>query len=123
MSDINEPAAVIKHGGTLADWQASTDRVPVFHIVKTSETEGEPDVVTDYTMPRTPNAGLALKYLKTARRSAPDLAMSWLIETAVGAEGYDALSDEPGLTSADLEAIVAKVQKIALGGLENPKGS
>lgn len=123
MSDINEPAAVVTHGATLAEWQASQDRVPVFHIAKAAEVEGDPNVVTAYTMPRSPNAGLALKYLKTARRQAPDLAMSWLIETAIGVEAYDDLSDEASLTQADLESIIAKIQKIALGGLEDPKGN
>lgn len=124
-------------------WEDATDRVPVFSIVKPNPKAGEPiegsdaddyegpvnepaSITVTHTMPRKPNAGLGLAYLKQARRQGPDVAASWLIETAVGPDAYDDLVDE--LSGAGLEGdkilehIVAKIQTIALGGLEAPKG-
>lgn len=125
------------------EWALSADRAPVFSIVKTkpnpdydatlaySEDEvAPPSTLTEtvtHSMPAKPNAGLALAYLKLARRRSPDEAMSWLIETAVGVEAYDDLVEElAGVGDqgpAILEGIVRKIQVIAMGGLEGPKGS
>lgn len=130
-----------------AEWQASDERVVLFTVTKREpnpEAEGlEPNEqgaryrdgvlvpetverVIEYTMPKRPNAGLALAYLKRARRTDPDQAMSWLIEQAVGTEGYDALADElanPAISDplGVLRDIVGRIQKVALGGLEAPK--
>lgn len=114
----DESVVTLKHSSEA--WADSTDRVPVFTVVD-SEGNG-----TDYTMPRKPNAGIALGYLKAARKQGPDLAMSWLIETAVGEEGYDALVDDLAGYDGDpqlvLQSIVTKIQTISMGGLEAPKG-
>lgn len=128
----DQPAATFQHSNAAAEWKASTDRVPVFDVVKKVELDGEgngdlmPEVTT-YTMPAKPNAGLGLAYLKQARRLGPDVAASWLIEEAVGEDGYDALTEElAGLDEGQdstliLQSIVTKIQTIALGGLEAPK--
>jgi hypothetical protein len=123
----DEPVATIQH--TADEWAASTDRVPVFTVTRNA-TEGEgderaePELVT-YTMPRKPNVGLALRYLRMARKQSPDVAMSWLIEEAIGEEGYDALAEELASMGEDgktlLKTIAEKVQTIAAGGLESPK--
>jgi hypothetical protein len=130
-----------------ADWQGSPERVVLFTVTKTDpnpEAEGLEtnehgalyrdgvlipktiERVIEYTMPKRPNAGLALEYLKRARRTDPDQAMSWLIEAAVGVDGYDALADElanPDVVDplAVLRDLVGRIQKVALGGLEAPK--
>lgn len=131
-----------------AEWQASTDRKVLFTVTKR---EPNPDIegrtpgedgtvrnddgslvppfierVIEHSMPARPNAGLALEYLKRARRSDPDQAMSWLIETAVGEQGYDDLAGElanPDVADplAVLRDLVGRIQKVALGGLEAPK--
>lgn len=130
------------------EWQASADRRVLFTVTKrepnpdiAGRTPGEDGVVRnedgsivppfiesviEHTMPNRPNAGLALEYLKRARRSDPDQAMSWLIEAAVGEQGYDDLVIElanPDITDplAILRDLVARIQKVALGGLEAPK--
>lgn len=113
MSDTTK-TPTIEHAAD--EWANSTERVLVFTIV----TDG---VAKEYTMPARPNGGFALKYLKLARRQGAEFALSWLLETAIGAEAYDDLSDEPDLTQDDLKTIAERVQKIALGGLESPKGS
>lgn len=129
-------------------WQASEERTLLFTVTKR---EPNPDIegrapgddgvvrnedgsivpafietVVEHTMPKAPNAGLALDYLKRARRTDPDQAMSWLIEAAVGEQGYDDLVTE--LANPDvkdpmgvLRDLVARIQKVALGGLEAPK--
>lgn len=112
-----------------AEWRASDERAVLFTVTKhdpeANDGQGG-DRVIEYTMPARPNAGLALEYLKRARRTDPDQAMSWLIEAAIGAEGYDALVDE--LANPDiadpmgvLRDLVTRIQRVALGGLEAPK--
>lgn len=130
------------------EWAESTDRVLLFSVTKREpnpdiegRTPGDDGVVRnddgsivppfvetviEHTMPKRPNAGLALEYLKLARRSDPDQAMSWLIEKAVGEQGYDDLVIElanPDVTDpmAVLRDLVGRIQRVALGGLEAPK--
>lgn len=124
-------------------------RVPIFTIVKELENEdGTPKMVEEpgweadpevlgeqsaplvratenieYSMPATPNAGLALKYLKMARTQSAEVALGWIFELAIGSEAYDALSDETDLDPDVLAALMFTVQQRALGGLDAPKGS
>jgi hypothetical protein len=147
ITEINTKAkrdqAVVTFEHSDADeWANSPVRAPVFSIVKhvpnpELETFDGPDEERDrlprtieetvtHTMPARPNAGLALAYLREARRKSPDEAMSWLIETAVGVDGYDDLVNELATVGDQgrivLEGIVRKIQVIAMGGLEAPKG-
>lgn len=130
------------------EWAASTDRKLLFSVTKREpnpEVEGRTpgedgavrnddgsivppfiETVIEHTMPARPNAGLALEYLKRARRSDPDQAMSWLIEAAVGEQGYDDLvvelaNPEVKDPMGTLRDLVASIQRVALGGLEAPK--
>lgn len=116
------------HSDAAREWANSPERETLFTVErKTGEADefGNPIVASiDYTMPARPNAGLALQYLRMARRDNPDVAMSWLIETAIGEEGYDALVDE--LAGEEdpvsvLRSITEKIQRVALGGLDGPK--
>lgn len=131
-----------------AQWAASTDRKVLFTVTKREPNpaidgreRGEDGAVrnddgsivpaflervVEHSMPNRPNAGLALAYLARARRTDPDIAMSWLIEQAVGADGYDDLIIElanPDIADplAILRDLVGRIQRVALGGLEAPK--
>lgn len=126
------PRFITKDSTPADDWASSPEREVVFSVERRHDADGDgdaaPEVETvDYTMPARPNVGLALQYLKRARREGADLAMSWLIETAVGAEGYDALTDElsrltdPTEAQSVLQGVVERIQKVALGGLDAPK--
>lgn len=136
---IGEPIAVLRHSDAATTWATSEDRTIVFSVTRPNPdrdypielAEGQVDerpreLRHDYTMPATPNAGLGLAYLKRARENA-DVAMSWLIETAIGSDGYDALTDElSGVTDGNeatriLQGVVERIQRVALGGLEAPK--
>jgi hypothetical protein len=129
MSDTNAPINFRHERDYRAEWNATEDRKVLFTVTKLDHDEhgnviGERTV--EHTMPNKPNAGLALEYLKRARRMDPDIAMSWLIEAAVGPEGYDDLTDElanPDIADplAILRDLTARIQKVALGGLEAPK--
>lgn len=131
----------LRRGKSAEEWALSEERALVFTVVKRNPERAEYDAQemhsegedgpehetrTDYTMPAKPNPGLALAYLKRARENA-DLAMSWLVELAIGEEGYDALTDEmTGMTDgkeavALLQGVVEKIQKVAMGGLDGPK--
>ena len=133
----------LRRAESAREWATSEDRSLVFTVVRPNPEyvapedrepievgEGEiaPDydvpaeVHIEYTMPSKPNPGLALAYLKRARENS-DMAASWLLETALGSEGYDALVDElsvepdPAVASATMQSIVQKVAQRALGGL------
>lgn len=129
----------LKHKTSADNWATSDDRVVVFSVTKINPDYDENEVIpegedrvepreihTDYTMPAKPNVGFALKYLKEARQN-PDSAVVWLIETAIGADGYDALADElseaddPQAALATFNSVAQKIQTVALGGLEAPK--
>lgn len=113
-----------------AAWRASADRLPLFSVTKPG-TEAEDgggatdDELVTYTIPAKPNAGLALDFLREARTVGAELAISWLIEEAVGHEGYDALVVEletyEGDGAALLRAFGEKIQRVVMGGLEGPK--
>lgn len=87
------------------------------------EPEPTDTIQVDYTMPAKPNAGLSLIYLRRARENQ-DLAMSWLLELALGAEGYDAFAnelagyDDPDEAQLVMNSVMARIQRIAMGGLE-----
>jgi hypothetical protein len=111
-------------------WALSEERTTVFSVTRAPVDENdepiidaEPELIA-YTMPAKPNPGLALKFLKMARESG-ELASSWLIEEAIGSEGYDDLAEElinyDGDAAELLGQIVQKIQKVAMGGLETPK--
>lgn len=132
MSTRNEPIAVLDHiAGAAEAWATSEERIDVFAVRRpVVDDDGNPvpdapaELIT-YTMPAKPNPGFALKYLKLARQIG-DAASSWLIETAIGEEAYDALCDDlvtyeennPGQSIKLLQQIAERIQKVAMGGLD-----
>lgn len=125
----NTPLATLRHSDAAAAWATSEERTLVFAVERESDREGDENgpilETVEYTMPAKPNPGLALKFLRMAREQG-ELANSWLIETAIGSDGYTALEDElinyEGDSVALLQSIIQKIQKVAMGGLEAPKG-
>lgn len=124
MNKSSEAPVVIRHTSAAQEWANSTERVPVFTIERTVQGEDDAEPRTEqieYTMPAKPNPGLALEYLRMARKQG-EVANAWIIETAIGTEGYDALVED--LVSYDgdpvelLQNIVAKIQRVAMGGLD-----
>lgn len=122
----------VRHSEAAAEWATSEERTTVFSVLKPAQRPDDAgddwqphDERHDYTMPSKPNVGLSLAYIKQARQNA-DVGMSWLIETALGSDGYDALVDElSGMEPHDAQALIQQVaeriQRVALGGLEGPK--
>lgn len=137
MTKRTEPIATLEHVAGAADaWATSEERLPVFQVRRpvfdddgnpALEADGETQVteLITYTMPAKPNPGFALRYLKLARQIG-DAASSWLIETAVGEEGYNALADDlityeeahPGQSVQLLRKIAERIQTAAMGGLD-----
>lgn len=138
----------VRHSDAAEQWATSPERAVVFSVVNANPRAGqpvegatkpedwddaangewvapvEPDTIqVDYTMPAKPNAGLSLIYLRRARENQ-DLAMSWLLELALGAEGYDAFAnelagyDDPEEAQLVMNSVMARIQRIAMGGLE-----
>lgn len=120
----NEPAATFEHADDTTPrpaWALSDERVPLFTY---DDEDGTRQTVT---MPAKPNPGLALEFLRKGRNIGAELAISWLIEEAIGVEGYDRLVEElsampdPENGVAIMQAIGQKVQAVVMGGLDGPK--
>lgn len=129
-------AIAIKHDPQVVSWANSPERVPVFSVERPNpehadweadderDLNAEPEAVVtvDFTMPARPNRGLSLDYLRRARVSS-DLAASWLLEQALGEEGYDALVEELGNETDEkkaddiLNGVIAFVSKRVMGSL------
>lgn len=136
-----QPIATFTHSDAASEWANSPERAVIFTVERPNPDyvewqkqdahaegdEGPAKTVTrDYTMPAKPNVGFALQYLREARRNA-DTALAWLLETAIGDEGYDALVEElSGVTGEEaqriLQEVSERIQKVAMGGLDAPKG-
>lgn len=103
------------------EWALSEKRTALFHY---TDDDG---ARVDVTMPAVPNPGLGLEFLRMGRRIGAEMAISWLIEEAIGVEGYDHLVDElskmpdPENGQKVLQAIGQRVQVVVMGGLEGPK--
>lgn len=119
----NEAVATFVHeqDAPRPDWALSDERVPLFEY---DDEHGERQTVT---MPAKPNPGLGLAFLRKGRTIGAEFAISWLIEEAIGAEGYDALVRElsempdPENGTAVLRDIGQRVQLVVMGGLDGPK--
>lgn len=108
---------VIEHSA----WDEAPERVDLFTISTTDTKTGEITEKT-YSMPNKPHVGLSLAMLRMARIYGDMIAMSWLLEEAVGEEGYSALTAEPDLAPEVLQGIMRRARDVVLGGLHAPKG-
>lgn len=103
-------------------WALSDERLPLFSYTD------EDGAAVEVTMPAKPNPSLALRFLRYARQTGPEVAIAWLIEEAIGADGMDALETElakmpdPENGVRVFAAIGEKVQRVVMGGLDGPKG-
>lgn len=119
----------LKHSNYAEEWANSPDRIDIFTVtrdVPNEHDEGTHEEEHTYTAPSKPHAGLGLEYLRQARKNE-EYAASWLIETAIGEDGYTALVDElagmePSEAQATLRGIAKRIRDVVLGGLEAPKG-
>lgn len=76
---------------------------------------------TDYFIPREPRANVTLKYLRMARHDAAS-AQGWLLEQMLGEDGYTALMEWDGLTTAILLKLLAVVERLAVDASEAVSG-
>lgn len=93
-----------------SSWDDAPSRYKLFTLVD-DETGGE----VDYSMPRAKHPGILLGYLQVARQQGGEIAASWLIERAVGAEGYAALANEPELDEGTINSIVRTILAVVRG--------
>lgn len=68
-----------------------------------------------YQIPKNPPAGVALEYLRISRQESPDAGAHWLLEEALGEDGYQALTNHPTLDHATLVRILDVVRDHYLG--------
>lgn len=100
---------MIELDSATGDEAIEAETVPVFSI------DG-----TTYSMPATFKPNVALKYLWLLKERGSDYATAWLMEIALGVDGFKALADYEALTPAQFNAIKDIVQKAALGATEDP---
>lgn len=74
-----------------------------------------------YTAPAKVSTNVALRYLNIQRKQGLESAIDYMLETLLGAEGYNALLSYEDLEDEDLLAVVKKATSIMLGQLEAPK--
>ena len=75
-----------------------------------------------YTIPAKPRVNLALRYLWHAKQYGEDRAAAELLESLLGAEGFEALVNYDDLTTEQFDAIMAAATKYTLGALEDTTG-
>ena len=75
-----------------------------------------------YTIPAKPRVNLALRYLWHAKQYGEDRAAAELLESLLGAEGFEALMNYDDLTGDQFEAIMRVATKYTLGALEDTTG-
>lgn len=83
-------------------------RVVIFYV------DGKP-----YSVPEEPPANWTLNYMDAIRRHGELVASTWLMETMLGAEGYNVLRSNRDMTDEQLAQVVVKIQD-QLG--KGPKG-
>lgn len=72
-----------------------------------------------YTLTVPVAAGFTLKAMDLMAEQGETVAMMWLLRELIGQEGYDALKDHPDVTQEHLAGILDRLQKLAMGGLED----
>lgn len=93
-----------------ANDEVPEDRIPIFYIG-----------TTEYTVPASIPAGVALEYLRVSAAVGPDAASGVILTRVLGEEAYSALEQARGLTGEQLMQIVQLVVDKALGSLESEK--
>lgn len=86
------------------------DLVPLFEI------DG-----VEYSVPRSPRANIALKYLSILEERGPELASVFIFRSMLGDDGYRALSDCDSLTGDHLEWLLETLSGLVMGTQEAPK--
>jgi len=101
------------------------EEVPMLEI--TTESEVEPVRKLLFKLDGEPiygtvvgEAWMSLEYLEVVAEKGQDFAMTWLLRTVLGEEGYAALRRRKGLKLSHLGQIVAICQKLILGDEDEP---
>ena len=72
----------------------------------------------EYTVLKKPRPNIGLKYMRVLKEQGQEIAIAGLLEDMLGREGYVALTECEDLTEEEFEAVMALVQKLALGDRE-----
>ena len=86
------------------------ERIPAFSINGTT-----------YSILIKPRTNQGLKYVHLARTRGSEIAIDYMLEVLLGAEGYSALREFDDLTEDDLKAVIDAASRIMAGAVEAPK--
>lgn len=74
-----------------------------------------------YSILTRPRTNQALRYVHLARTRGSEIAVDYMLEVLLGAEGYQALLDFDDLTEENLTAVINAASRIMAGAVETPK--
>lgn len=89
------------------DERPEVKRVPLFYIDE-----------EEYTIPEKFPASLGLRYLRNLNVDGRDYAVAQLMEEALGADGFEALSNCDSLTKEQMDQINELIIELAMGAAE-----
>jgi hypothetical protein len=102
----------------------------VIELTSTATDTGPPEMVdlfssdgTTYQIPAKPRVNIALRFLWHARQYGEDRAAAELLESLLGAKGFQALVEYDDLKPEQFMAIMGAAQKVTLGALEAAQGN
>lgn len=106
----------------------ATSAPPDDGILRIGESAEEPkyDVLfrirgKDYEGVVNPSGSLLFKYLDVQRKRGSDMALSWLLETMLKPDAYQAVTTDESLTRADFDAVCDLVKGLVFGRETGPK--
>lgn len=76
-----------------------------------------------YQIPAKPRANVVLRYLHDIQHSNEDLAAARLLESLLGAEGFNALMDYDDLELEQFQAVLQAAQEVVMGAIEAASGN
>lgn len=74
-----------------------------------------------YYIDRHPRLNKALRHLHITRTQGTEAAIDYMLETLLGAEGYEALMSFDDLELEDLQRVIMMATQIMNGAVEGPK--
>lgn len=99
----------------------------VLRLKSKKDKKEEPRKVVAYlddyelTIPEKFSAAFALRYVRMTSRYGVDASTDWMLENALGAEGYEKLLGFDDMEPEQLAVLVNVIQESIIGAMEVPK--
>ena len=94
---------------------------PRFELFTITDETTSPPTERTFSMPWQQDSGLALRFLRKVDEVGGEVAGAWLLEQAIGAQAFAALTSQRDLSDEDIKAISQAASRIVTGKLLPPK--